>query len=198
MLTVEADPKALAGLVSDLDRLARALPDEDDRKGMRGEIRAAAVDAAEAVVAEAQKLVPVGKHRTVVARDGTRVSITPGRLRKSIKASVDPFRGRVSVVAGDRAKRQDVGTATAYRRPYWAGWVNYGHDQYVGGAKGRLRVRSRALRGTRSGTGRRVGRVKGSLFMNRAMDNQASNARRIMQRGLDDVIRKYNRKFEGL
>ncbi len=196
MLDVKVDRRALANLQAELRAISRDLPD-GDRKPLRAEMRAGMRRAAEMVAAEARRLAPVGPERTVTARDGTRVKIRPGRLRKSIRASVDPMRGRVAVVAGVRRRDLHKGsTVTRYRRPYWAAWANYGHDVYAGGAKGRLRVRSRVLRGTWSSHGRKVGRVAGARFMGRAMAAKAAAARREMQASLDALIRRYNRRIK--
>ena len=102
MLKVEADKKSLANFQRDLHRLSKDLGDEDG-KAFRAEMRRGAKAAAEVVAAEARRRVPVGKERTVTARDGTRVKITPGRLKKSMlqcRGRGDPPRiQRMEVVA---------------------------------------------------------------------------------------------------
>lgn len=194
MIKVEADKKSLAEFQRDLHRLSKDLGDEDGKE-FRREMRQGAKGAAEIVAAEARRRVPVGKRRTITARDGTRVHITPGKLKKSIKPKVDPYRGRVAVVAGVPQRLRNQGsTATKYRRPYWAAWENFGHDWVELGTRVRRvsRTGARVLGISRT----RVGRYKGSGYLSKAMSAKSREAQKELERSLQDLLDRYNRKFK--
>lgn len=197
MLSAKVDKKALRNMNAELRRLSKELPDTEDRKALKNEMKEGMKEAGEMVAEEARRRAPVGHERTVVARDGTRVKVKPGRLKKSIKVKIDALKGKVAIVAGVREKDRFKGsTATRYRRPYWAGWSNWGFWIVRGGPWHKVKGPRRSTSAAEGRRGRRVGRHDGARFMDKAVDAKAKQARRVLQRRLDELIRRYNRRIK--
>ena len=170
---VDYDRKELNRMIDDLNDLAKDLGTEDGRE-LRRELRAGAKRAAEIVAADAKPRTPVGKRRKVTARKGQgRFWVNPGRLRKSVKPEVNIRRKTVAVIAGVKKGDKFKGSvATRYRRPYWAVWEEYGRAKPYD-----------------------AGEVKGEFYMTDAMDAKAAAARREMERGLNEMLARYNRRL---
>jgi hypothetical protein len=97
MVTLELDPKAMRDLHKKIEHLANV------DKEKRTEIRKAAQDAAKIYVDAARSNIQdYSETITVIRKNGTRVVIPPGTLRRSIGTWV-PYGAKSHVAAGPRA-----------------------------------------------------------------------------------------------